>query len=56
MRMARLEIRIFKKEKNGSLRRQIELLEAEIDGAAGPGSVRMPAAMPTCLKENREFM
>ena len=34
--MARLEIRIFKKEKNDSLRRQIELLEAEIDGQPVP--------------------
>ncbi len=34
--MARLEIRIFKKEKNGSLRRQIELLEAEIGGQPVP--------------------
>ena len=34
--MARLEIRIFKKEKNGSLRRQIELLEAELDGQPVP--------------------
>ena len=34
--MARLEIRILKKEKDGSLRPQIELLEAEVDGHPVP--------------------
>lgn len=34
--MARLEIRILKKEKDGSLRPQIELLETEVDGHPVP--------------------